>query len=180
MSEYKYKDEKKALQILDTYSREHELILVPQDEKLFRDLSTLKNDEHHITIPNLNNAYGYEKDTRANIHQILFIIQRLHDKISGTKTREDAATNGVQISVTKSNKNMTIDITRATGTVPILIKQSFFPDWKRTDGAPIYITAPSYSVTYATSSFTMTFQKSRLRNIAEILSLLGILGLLFI
>ena len=182
MGEYEFNDEKKDLALLDAYSREHQLILIPDKKrKLFNDLSLLNDKDHHITIVSLKNAYNFSKETRGTIHQVLFLIQDLQKKSLDQVNMATIQNPPMILSSVRSAENIDI-LFSATSSLPlpVLIRQSYFPDWKRKDGAPVYLASPSYSITYATSSFSLSFKKSSLRNIGEGLSLLGLIGLLFI
>ena len=157
VSSYTYTDEKKALKRLITFSKSNHLILVADYDPLFFDLKEVasSNPGLHVSI------YDKLSPTVLNGNPLR---QQMQDIFSEIDVINGGGQEGVQRVTATDFKQDTIHVTMSTSTdvaFPVIIKSSYFPDWKRVDGKPIYMASPGFMLTYATSSFDLVFNTPR-------------------
>jgi hypothetical protein len=156
VSNYTYINERTAFKNLVTYSKDHTLILIADWNRLFFDLQQAASSTPQLHISIYDRLYPTILDKnplRAEMKQIF-------TKIDKAETPIDEAVPTVMRS--DGDNHISIQLSATTSIpFPVVIKNSYFPDWKRTDGQPVYLTSPGFILTYATSSFDLVFTTPR-------------------
>jgi hypothetical protein len=150
---YQYDDINTAYQKLFDYSKTNDLILVFDTNPLFNKLSTLSTKEHKIKI--------IQKNMNPNADAIIFRknIELLFNYLDSIKRpiRSEA-----QITHSKINQtNITVSLENSGDMVPILMKETYFPTWKNSNGEEVYLATPAFMLTFATTSFELNFKTDR-------------------
>jgi hypothetical protein len=143
VSNYTYHDRKEAFKKLSVYSLNHPLILIENKNPLFADLKHFAQTETKSKIHIFSNHSSRE------------VLWGIFDLLDSLKV--PIATSGI---IRSSIIDKTITITSEhpySHEVPVLIKTSYFPDWKRIDGKPVYLATPSFMLTYITDKTSLVF-----------------------
>ncbi len=129
ISKYQYKNLDSAFQRLEKYSQKNNIILISDySNPLFNRLSDLNRKNHKIAI--------FQK---GDFNPVIFSYIKSIDKKITPATIKDIDENDKEIKITMGT---------SSPNTPILIKTSYFPWWKRTDGKPIYMATPTYMLTF--------------------------------
>lgn len=150
ISDYKYKNIDKAFERLAEYSKNNQLILIENEDYLFKKLSQIKSPKIKI-FPRQDWSYGVEP-LRTDAVAIFKYLERIKIPIS-----EKAHL----IYVDKVEDQDIIFKEEVKREVPVLIKTSYFPWWTRDDKSPIYLVTPTYMLTFAQDSFSIKFKTSK-------------------
>jgi hypothetical protein len=143
ITEYKYRNLEQAYKRLEIYSRTNMLIIVKDlRNPLSEQLSKLNPREHHIVVFDHGSA-------RTIMWGITRILNNRKQLITSSEK------NLIQkVSFTPSSIHIDAKLERS---MPVVIKTSFFPDWKRTDGKIIYMATPGYMLAFADKDFDVVF-----------------------
>lgn len=169
LSEYKYHDINQAFERLKKYSENNHIVLIFDEEnQLAQKLKDL-SPSHNIHIFNKDRGRKSNVNTlRIQMQYIFNLLEEIKIPIpQGLKTKEALfSKNNIKVTFEKPIEKP----------IPILVKSSYFPGWKRTDGESIYITTPTFILTYAQNDFDLVFETTNPVKIGFFISLLTIVS----
>ncbi len=149
ISSYKYKNIDQAFNRIIKSAQQHRIILVADDtNSLFKKIQefTVTHQTPNITIiPRLHVQYAEPDPLNKQLPDVL-------QSVTNTKYNSAIVTAAII-----RDKKINIKLSTTTTPVPILIQNSYHPAWQRPDGQPVFLSNPSYMLTYATSSFEIDF-----------------------
>ncbi len=156
VSTYIYHDFDTAFERLVAYSKQNNLIVVADRNPLSGKLYSLymmssTTNKYHITfIDHLQPTVLNPNPLRDQMAELFNKIKLINPPVSQSQ---------ISVSGTVLDDNKIVVQLNGTSTtpVPVLIKSSYFPAWRRTDGVPVYLATPGYMLTYATSTFEIDF-----------------------
>jgi hypothetical protein len=172
ITEYRYRDLDRAYARLKQYSGDNVLVCIASDDALFKRLSTLR-DSHRIYI--FDRLQGDREDLRPLRHQ----LQSLLDVVFDHKTPVRGYAGQVISDVRFTNESIEVSLTKhAREKIPILIKSSYFPAWRRVDSEePVYMVTPTFILTYADDDFALTLATGQPVLVGLLISILTAVGI---
>ncbi len=173
ITDYKYVNEGLAFERLISLSSSTTLILIAKENSLFYKLNDFFKKRPNKNIYIFDNLKPLILETNPLSRQIPEIINILKKEKNYQKPK-NANIEDVRI----SNREIHIKIQNpSTSSLPILLKSSYYPAWKRTDGQPIYMISPSYIFTNATTSFSLYFETPKYVIVGRYISLFTLLSM---
>ena len=150
------------------------LVCITSDDPLFKRLSTLR-DSHRIYI--FDRLKGDREDLRPLRHQLQSLIDVVLDHKTPVRDYAGQAISDVRF----TNESIEVSMTKhAREKLPILIKSSYFPAWRRVDSEePVYMVTPTFMLTYADHGFALilaTGQPVLVGLLISVLTAVGIMG----
>jgi hypothetical protein len=146
ISQYNYHNRDKAFKRLSEYAETHHLIAIENKDPLFNQLVELSKTNKNIHIFTTEKSWV-----------LMSKVYNLVDKIK-IPIPEASKMHITQALVSDT----TIHIETNTPTeVPVLVKVSYFPDWKRIDNAHLYLATPSFMLTHIQKETTLEFTTNK-------------------
>jgi hypothetical protein len=176
VSSYTYHSPEKALAALSEYAHTHHLILVASEDPLYTELKQQFSTDSNSHVDFID----YDLSRKSSDKSIE--IQMAADKVlSVLKQTKQAQSSTTPVGVTFSQSKITIQLaTSSQQVVPVVVNVSYFPSWKRTDSAPVYLVTPSYMLTFATSSAEIDFKTPPIVYSGGAVSLISLVGILIL
>lgn len=181
---YDYDDIEKALKLLKNYSQSRPLILFSDGDELFRRIEKEKDKFpklHVIERPFEEKVFKINSERPSNRYDSSKIrgawqqIQQILDSSKlPTLNVDSVTTEQTQNAITLNINNRPINKT------PVLIKTSYHPNWKRSDGEPIYAVSPFYMLTFVNEKAVLNYSRSNAEICAVYISLISLSLLLLI
>lgn len=160
---YDYADEDTAFERLRKFARDRTLVCLSSDNALFRRIKTARSgfplleiidrqpEEPGETIEALKPAYHYNSSSiRQQWKQIRGVLER-------NKIRSSVAPSAVTGEIEQNNVKLTTSSGDQPGSIPVLIANTFHPNWQRTDGKAIYAATPFYMLTFVEQSTSIAY-----------------------
>lgn len=185
LDSYEYDDQSLAFQKLQDYARRHTLILLSSDEALFKRIKTAIADFPFARIigrtsssePNEllgapEPAYRYQTNP---IRKDWAAIRQVLDE---TKCATVIGTNPIMSGA--NHNTIWIDFTSAPEReIPVLISNTYHPNWHRSDGGRIYAATPFYSLTFLKQRVQLIYDRRWFESLALWFSACALLILCF-
>jgi hypothetical protein len=150
ISEYEYGDLEKAFARLLKYAQENQLYLVESSDPLFARLVAVGLPNIHI-VDQVSDEKAESMPVRAVMAKLFADLDTRKIPISTDFLVEDVLCGENTITVTLQG-----DVKK--GDVPILVKSSYFPTWRRSGSEAVYLASPTYMLTYANEDFKLQFE----------------------
>jgi hypothetical protein len=160
---YDYADENAAFERLRKFSQNHALICLSSDDALFRRIQSGRSEfplleiidrpseEIGETIESLKPAYHYNQ---SSIRQQW---QKIHNILDRNKIPTNVAPAAVMGEIRQTNIKLNTRSNQQSGAMPVLIANTFHPNWQRTDGRSIYAATPFYMLTFVDQSARIVY-----------------------
>lgn len=160
---YDYSDETAAFERLRKFAQDRSLICLSSDNALFKRIQKARADfplleiierqreEPGETIEALKPSYRYGS---SSIRQQWKAIREIldHHKIStGVDPTE------VSGEIDQNNIKLVSNSAHNSNSIPVLITNTFHPNWQRGDGSSIYAATPFYMLTFVDQSSTISY-----------------------
>ena len=182
---YDYADESAAFERLRKFAEDHALICLSADNTLFGRIQKARADLHLLEIIDRQPEESGEtiEALRPTYHYNSSSIRQQWERIRASLERNKIPTNAAPSDVTGEINQHGIKLvsnsTHSTGSTPVLIANTFHPNWQRSDGNPVYAATPFYMLTFVDQSATISygrrwFDKAGLYISAGTLLLLGL------
>jgi hypothetical protein len=153
MTDYQYHNLDRAWERLRKFAETGTIICVPDNSPLSDRLQTLAHASANVHV--FDRLRGSDDDLnplRDQIQKILSTLSRTKRRVPG------AATNSVQRIVISGDRIEVGLRTPASSALPVLVKSSYFPAWRRTDSdEPLYMVTPTFILTYVHDSAVLRF-----------------------
>lgn len=167
ITDFKYENEDDAFNILTDFLARKQVFAIEDDNRLFNRINNL-NSDNFITYPRIKDS----KTIYAINNQIISILRELDDR----KVRyPDQETN---LKVTYSNGVFVLSGERSG--LPVIIKRTFFPDWRSVRGSDIYMSTLGFMFLFAESDDVIYFDTPVSVFVGYGLSCFGILSFLIL
>jgi hypothetical protein len=167
IAEYEYRDLERAYTRLKKYSENNLLICISSDDPLFHRLSALSDSHRVLIVERLQGDVEDLSPLRQQLQSVFSILSENKRPVleSGNQSIRD---------VGLSNEKIHVSLAEQTrDKLPILIKVSYFPFWKRTDSEePVYMVTPTFMLTYASADFTLAFVTGKSVKVGLLISFL--------
>jgi hypothetical protein len=163
---YDCTSETKAVELLRGFSQTHPLILLSSQAALFKRIQAERESfprAHFVDRPaeppgewleakSPTRSYG-NNSVRRTWKEIRAILER--EKIpTGAKATE------LETDVRQTSISITPPSASAAEALPILIQTTYFPDWRREDGLPIYTATPFYMLTFVSGPVEIIYART--------------------
>jgi hypothetical protein len=162
---YDYADENAAYELLRKFAQDHALICLSADSGLFRRIQSARADfplleiidrqpeEPGDTIEALKPAHHYNSSAiRQQWKKIRSVLER-------TKIPTNVAPSAVTGEVEQTSIKLTASSSQQPGSMPVLIANTFHPNWQRTDGKSIYAATPFYMPAFVEHSTSISYSR---------------------
>ncbi len=171
IADYRYRDLDRAYLRLKSYSDNNTLICIAAADPLFRRLSALPPSPNLHIVDRLSGRVEDIQPLRHQLQSILAIAARSTRGVTGAadqRVREVRLADGtIRVFLTG----------RAAAKMPILIRVSYFPYWRRVDSEEVvYMVTPTFMLTYADSDVALEFAADTFTWLGLSLSLLAVLS----
>jgi hypothetical protein len=103
------------------------------------------------TIEALKPTYHYNQ---SSIRQQW---QKIHTVLDRNKVPTNVAPSGVTGDIGQNSIKLTASSNQPPGAMPVLIANTFHPNWERTDGKSIYAATPFYMLTFIDQSASIVY-----------------------
>ncbi len=148
VTSYQYHDMDKAFLALSSFAEKHHLFLLESDDALY---ARLKN----LDMKNIHTFWKLRAND-ADPNPLRKQMEGLFDTFSSYDTNAGGAALGIGTSYEKNKIAVTLEPLEKE--VPIVIKTSYYPSWKNSNGSPVYLASPTFMLTYAKEDFILTFE----------------------
>jgi hypothetical protein len=183
IEKYQYQDEDKAFDLIKSFALTHPVILISSGDPLFsRIQSSLKDFPHAVVIDRPIEPQGEfiiepEPSHNYNSSSIKKLWQSIRTILDKEKIPVPLTRIESQTSLTSIQLRPTENI---GGHVPVLIPQTFYPKWNRTDGKPIYASTPFFTITFLDAPTELVFRRDRYDRLAIWCSLFTVLAVVVV
>lgn len=160
VEKYSYEDIQVAFDKLLDYSYRNTLILIDDEDPLFKMIEDNKSMFPHLYIlERPSEASGHllssEQPTTSYAEsRIRTLWKQIRTLLEQTKRQVERAS--VKSQAISSNK-MTLNVSTEGEDIPILLRASFHPNWRREDHQPIYAVTPFFTLTFADRDFNFSY-----------------------
>jgi len=160
---YDYADENAAFERLRKFAQDRALICLSSDDALFRRIQSGRSEFPLLeiidrpsdgigeTIESLKPAYHYNQ---SSIRQQW---KKIHSALDRNKLPINVAPSSVTGEIEQNNIKLTASPNQQSSPTPVLIANTFHPNWQRTDGKSIYAATPFYMLTFVDQSVIITY-----------------------
>jgi len=162
---YDYADENAAFERLRKFSQDRALICLSSDDALFRHIQSSRSEfplleiidrqaeEGGETIEALKPTYHYNQ---SSIRQQW---KKIHSALDRNKIPTNIALSDIKGEIGQNNIKLTASSNQMPSASPVLIANTFHPNWQRTDGKSIYAATPFYMLTFVDQSAIITYSR---------------------
>ena len=152
---YDYDDQSRAYEVLKRFAQDRELILLSDDSQLFKRVQSSRADFPHLeiiertdvgpgdTMEALQPTHHYQD---SPIRRAWGAIRIALDK---SKLPVARSADNVPIELAPNKISIVTPPLKTGAPVPVLIANTFHPNWRREDGETIYAATPFYTLTFA-------------------------------
>lgn len=165
VDDYVYDDEARAYEVLKRFAQERPLILLSDDSALFERVRSSRAEFPKLTIVERNETDRGEpmEALQPTRHYQDNPVRRgwgaVRDALDKGKTA--VAEVGAVASETESNKITLRAQPAAPGALtPVLLSNTYHPNWKRDDGETTYAATPFHTLTFAGGPVTLTYGRA--------------------
>jgi hypothetical protein len=152
---YDYNDQNRAYDVLKQFAQDRELILLSDDSQLFRRIQSSRADFPKLDIiERANLGLGDQMEALQPAHHYRDNpIRRAWGaiRLALDKSKLPVAHGGDYIPTELAQNKISIGTqsVKRDSPVPVLIANTFHPNWRREDGETIYAATPFYTLTFA-------------------------------
>ena len=186
INDYDYKSEDVAYNLLYNYAREHPLILISSDNELFIRLQQYQNEMPQLIILDRplemsnHDLISEQPTARYNLSAVRQFWGRIRNICKKEKKSIDQVAQ-VALNTVNDHFDLHATIVPNSSSIPVLIKQSYHPNWRRTDGQPVYWAGPFYMLTFVDHEETnFVYSRNLIEEVSFYLSFVLWLGIGFI
>jgi len=161
---YKFDDEERAFRLLRDFARTRLLILLSCDSAFCGRLRAAKGELPHAVFfdraPSQRDEWvGSPKATEDyRDDPIRAEWSALRALLDGRKIPVDLS--GAEVSGVTAGDSLGVNVApRGGGELPVLIRTTYSPYWRREDGGVIYAATPFYMLTFADGPVRLTFER---------------------
>jgi hypothetical protein len=160
---YDYTDEAAAFGQLRKFAQDRILICLTADNALFRRIQSARAEfprleiidrqpeEPGETVEALKPTYHYNSSsTRQQWKKIRGVLER-------NKIPTNAAPSDITGQIEKNLIKLVPNSTRNSSSTPVLIANTFHPNWQRSDGNQVYAATPFYMLTFIEQSASIAY-----------------------
>ncbi|MGA9773481.1 MAG: hypothetical protein WBV94_30905 [Blastocatellia bacterium] len=161
---YDYADETKAFEQLRTFARDHLLILLSSNDPLFRHIQAAGNE---FTLLKIIERAPEEAGPRLEAAAPGFrygpsAIRKIRGEIRHALEGHKGVSNTAKVEGSVNVANIVINPTSPLiNRVPVLIQTTFYPNWRRSDGEPVYTVTPFYMLTFIREPINIVYARRR-------------------
>lgn len=152
VTDYRYDDLERAYAALESFSREHPLVLAESSDPLFARLAALAPDRPTVRI--VQAGVVHDKAAASELCRRLFAeLDAVRRPLPGLPavSRVDMAGGHTVVELAA----------RPSAPVPVWIKQSYLPNWKAASGEPVYLATPTLQLVWARGQkLELAYQKT--------------------
>ena len=180
---YDYGNEDAAFERLNRFAQDHALICLSADNPLFQRIQKARADfpllelidrqpeEPGETVEALKPSYHYNSSSiRQQWKKIRSLLER--NKIQMNLVPSDA---GGRIEGTRITLNA--DSGYQLSPVPILVANTFHPNWRSPDDNPVYAVTPFFMLAFVNKPTVMDFRRGTLEMLGVFISFTTVIGL---
>jgi hypothetical protein len=171
--QYSYEDSLKAKEAISQYLGDgNNIFYVRSDDPLSLFLDDQSNTGSVIALPRFNS------DTVAFRSYYENIIQDVRENLKETSQSSNTNKNRETVSL-ENKKSIAVEFLDGAvpNIVPVLVKYSYFPAWKNTNGQPVYLAGPGFILTFAQDNFELRFYNPRYVYVGYCVTILTIICL---
>jgi len=162
---YEYTDQNAPFERLRKFSQDRALICLSSDDTLFRRIQSARSEfplleiidrqveDAGETIEALKPTYHYNQ---SSIRQQW---QKIHTVLDRNKIPTNLAPSGVTGDIGQNSIKLTVSSNQQPGASPVLITNTFHPNWQSADGKSIYAATPFYMLTFVDQSAIITYSR---------------------
>jgi len=160
---YDYKDEDKAFVQLKNFAQTHALILVSSETPFFKRLkSTLDQFPHATVIERTPEDSGAWIDAQEpSEHYNVSSIRNRWKAIREILDREKVAVISSAVNSQAEEDQLYVAPETTTDPVPVLVAQTFHPNWVRDDGKSLYASTPFFTVGFFDRATHIQFRRTK-------------------
>jgi hypothetical protein len=160
---YEYVDENAAFDRLRKFAQDHALICLSSYSALFKRIQSARvefplleiidrpSEEAGETIEALKPTYHYNQSSiRQQWHNIRAVLDR-------KKIPTNADSSSVTGELAKNYIKLNVNVNQQINGAPVLIANTFHPNWQRTDGKSVYAATPFYMLTFVDQSTSVVY-----------------------
>lgn len=143
ISEYHYRSEDKAYARLKEYALTHHLVLVSDNDPLFKRLAALSLPTIHI-IEKKSTETSVDYNPVRNELQRLFVLMKTWEP-----EKRAYAPQKITTRFNPDSECLALSMGSESSTLmPVLLKDSYFPAWKNMNGQDVYMASPTFMLTF--------------------------------
>lgn len=165
IDEYVYDDEARAYEVLKRFAQDRQLILLSDDSGLFRRVSSSRAEFPKLTIverPETDRGEPLEALQPTRHYQdnpVRRAWGAVRDALDKSKVAVPEA--GAVLSETAPNKIiLSTQGAAANVLTPVLLSNTYHPNWRRTDGEMTYAATPFHTLTFTGGPVTLTYGRA--------------------
>ncbi len=186
--DYQYSDMMRALDAVRSFGSEHPVIAVTSDDPLFDAIRELANSQPNIHIV----SRASEKDVVEALMRLrlekqpgakelntsrLAVSETVRRVLAVVESTKQAVTDAPAIGRTELARGVVrVDFVDGPARpVPVWIRQGYFPNWKSSEGYPVYIATPTFQLTFASRpTLEMRFEPDSAETAGWLITVLGV------
>jgi hypothetical protein len=160
---YDYKEEDKAFTKLKDFSQTRALILLSSEAPLFKRLKSALNQFPHATVIERTpeDSSDWVRAQQPSEHYNASSIRNRWKAMREVLDREKVPVVSSAIKGHVTGEQLYFAPETATAPIPVLIAQTFHPDWVRDDNQPLYAATPFFTFGFFDQSPNINFQRTR-------------------
>ena len=182
INNYQYADENTAFGKLEEIAQKRTLILISDDNALYRKILQNRAEFPNLKIierPRLDNADGMLKSDHPTQHYNTSPVRQMWRSIRQVLETNKVPIESAQTAITGEKLKNRINLNLSSQEeLPVLISNTFHPNWSRDDGGSIYSATPFYQLTFADRPITLNYGRSVLNTIGVWFSAVTLMSLL--
>lgn len=181
VNDYKYDDQAQAFEKLKEIAQKRLVILISGDDALFQKIQQNRTHFPKLEIterPKIENSGEMLKSDHPTFHYngspIRQIWQKIRQALDANKVPTE--TFWTQITGQKLTNQIRVDLS-SQEVLPVLIANTFHPDWSRKDNAIIYSATPFYQLTFTNQPIELIYRRNSTDKTGFWISVVGLFGL---
>jgi len=160
---YDYQEEDKAFTQLKDFSQTRALILLSSEAPLFKRLKSALNQFPHATVIERTpeDSADWVRAQQPSEHYNASSIRNRWKAMREVLDREKVPVVSSGIKGQATVEHLYLAPETATGPIPVLIAQTFHPDWVRDDNEALYAATPFFTVGFFDRATHIQFQRTK-------------------
>lgn len=165
IDQYDYADEHAAFEHLREFGKNHALICLASTDSLFLRLQNASAEFPLLTVVDRQpeDAGEMVESLRASYHYNSSSIRgqwkSIREALERNKIPTKAAASDVSGIIAQNRIDLMPSASSQIGAVPVLIANTFHPNWLRSDDAGVYAATPFYMLTFVDRPATLNFSR---------------------
>jgi len=155
LDSYNYDDESRAYDVLKQFAQDRELILLSDESQLFKRIKASRADFPKLDIIERADVGPGEpmEALQPNKHYRDNPVRQawgaIHIALEKSKLPVTQGGDNIPTEFAQNRISIGAQLVKPDSPVPVLVANTFHPNWKREDGATVYPATPFYTLTFA-------------------------------